>query len=310
MNYYGSLGDGTTNHSQTPVAVTGLHDAVQIDASSGTTCALRRTGQVVCWGYNNHGELGNGSSASSQTSPVPVSGLADAAHISAGVNGFCAVRIGGRVVCWGARWNPLVDEPSVSRTPTAMQGVDDAIGAIASSGGFPCAIRASSRVACWGANWIGDPQELREIDGLSGVIQGDNGCSLLSSGRLRCWGWMGGPGTVHRDGRYFTELIDVPAIEDAVAVSGGQSQWCGLKSRGTIACWDNTMSRYSGWPWPAEPRTVANLTGAVSLDFLHEQGCAVLRSGQVACWIEDAQPGLSGPLQASLVPGITDALTD
>ncbi len=47
-----------------PFKVQGLKDAVQIAVSGSHSCALRKTKQIVCWGTNWSGELGDGSSES------------------------------------------------------------------------------------------------------------------------------------------------------------------------------------------------------------------------------------------------------
>lgn len=41
--------------------VTGLTEVTQISAGGDYTCALRRDGTVWCWGFNEHGQLGDGS---------------------------------------------------------------------------------------------------------------------------------------------------------------------------------------------------------------------------------------------------------
>lgn len=75
-NNEGQLGDGTTMDRTTPGPVTGLTDAVLLarGGRNAHQCALRRNGEVVCWGYNPYGQVGDGSTTSSLT-PVVVSGL-------------------------------------------------------------------------------------------------------------------------------------------------------------------------------------------------------------------------------------------
>jgi len=99
-NESGQLGDGTTIDRLFPVEVAGLPTNVrQIAAGGRHTCALLGDGTVRCWGLNDAGQLGNGTTISS-SAPVTVAGLSNAFSIAAGYKHTCAVMEHG-VKCWG-----------------------------------------------------------------------------------------------------------------------------------------------------------------------------------------------------------------
>jgi hypothetical protein len=72
-NFRGQLGDGTNIERPTPVDVTGLSSGITAIAAGGQhTCALTSATGVLCWGENDDGELGRGSSGPFQTTPAAV----------------------------------------------------------------------------------------------------------------------------------------------------------------------------------------------------------------------------------------------
>ncbi|MFY8158428.1 MAG: RCC1 domain-containing protein, partial [Ilumatobacteraceae bacterium] len=102
-NQYGQLGNGSNTDSTSPVMVSGTvaRNAQQegsLAASAHSTCVASGEigSEVVCWGRNNNGQLGNGTITSSN---VPVQAVA------AGPGGGATYRViaaGGDTVCMRA----------------------------------------------------------------------------------------------------------------------------------------------------------------------------------------------------------------
>ena len=108
---YGYLGGGEDHDvSSAPADVTGLVAGVK-DVASGYmhSCAvLAAGGTVMCWGYNQNGQLGNNPSHieinESSLVPVAVVGLSGATTVTVGNSHSCAAMARGGVKCWGSGW--------------------------------------------------------------------------------------------------------------------------------------------------------------------------------------------------------------
>ena len=109
LNDGGQLGDGSTTNRAVPARLNGLTDVVAVATNGGGTdsqpgggghgYALRSDGTVWSWGYNDGGQLGDGSTTN-RTVPVPVADLSGVTAIAAGgeippTNSFSAAPVGG-----------------------------------------------------------------------------------------------------------------------------------------------------------------------------------------------------------------------
>ncbi|MCP4708554.1 MAG: hypothetical protein GY869_08020, partial [Planctomycetes bacterium] len=127
QNSSGQLGDGTTTDHLTPVDVSGLSSGVTaLAALRRHTCAVTGGGGVKCWGYNNRGQLGDGTTTDRPT-PVAVIGLSSGVTaLAVGGHHTCAVTGGGDVKCWGYnRYGQLGDGTITNRyTPVDVVGFE------------------------------------------------------------------------------------------------------------------------------------------------------------------------------------------
>ena len=84
-------------------------------------------GKVMCWGYNNEGQLGDGTTTTRST-PVEVSGITTARSVATGGYESCAVLSDGKVKCWGDNTNGgLGDGTTTDRsTPVEVSGITTA----------------------------------------------------------------------------------------------------------------------------------------------------------------------------------------
>jgi alpha-tubulin suppressor-like RCC1 family protein len=76
-NAFGELGNGTTNTTSnpTPVAVSGGLAFVTIAVGQQAACAATADGTIYCWGRNNFGQVGQGTTTAFYTTPQRVSGV-------------------------------------------------------------------------------------------------------------------------------------------------------------------------------------------------------------------------------------------
>jgi alpha-tubulin suppressor-like RCC1 family protein len=302
-NWYGQLGNGSTNNSiNTPVKVSGLSGASGLSAGGYETCASLANGTLDCWGYNAFGQLGNGNTTNS-TTPVTVTGnLLPGAGIRQVANGSahtCALLGDGTVQCWGSnRFGQLGNGTNITPlNPGIVVNLTGAI-AIAAGAGHTCALLAGGTLECWGDNTYGEtgngcanimcyqPLPVGNVSGAVAIAAGGfHTCALLVDGTVDCWGendWgQAGNGTVGQFGGAFP----VKGLNQVVAITTGFSDTCALYPNGYAACWGrNTSGELGSTGVHLTPAIVSGLTSAISISAGNQATCAVLSSGSAECW--------------------------
>lgn len=207
-NDYGKLGAGlpVAEIASTPVHVAGITDAKSLSVRTFHTCVVIKDGTINCWGRNNFGQLGNGTTEDSSI-PVHVHGITNAVFVAVGVFHSCALLADGTVKCWGYNaYSQLGDRTfKNSHVPVLVKGLSEAT-AITSGGGHNCVVIRDRTIQCWGWNKHGqvgvgsdqetlsEPAQLLGIANTVEVSAGDyHTCAIVDTGEAFCWGLNGTP---------------------------------------------------------------------------------------------------------------------
>jgi len=296
-NAQGRLGDGTTIDRPTPVGVVGLDGGVASVATGlRHACALTTNGAAKCWGHNDTGQLGDGSTNDSAV-PVDVVGLgsgvvavsasgSNCAFDSVFRSHSCALTVSGGVKCWGSNFaGQLGDGTNTDRaTPVDVPGLTSGVAAVTAAGCHTCALTTDGGVKCWGKNAtgeLGDGAQTNsstpvDVVGLgSGVTaitaNGDSTtCALTSSGAVRCWGVVPAQGAIGFVVR--REPVEMTGASAPVTAIAAGIRPCALLSTGAVECYQPT----------AAPRPFLG-SGITSLASGFVDLCATTSAGELKC---------------------------
>ncbi|RIJ76264.1 hypothetical protein D1871_12490 [Nakamurella silvestris] len=275
-NLYGRLGDGTQTTRLAPVLVNGDSTLGGIEVNSisnGRThaCGLA-AGDVYCWGWGVHGELGDGD-VQSRTAPVLVAGLlADkqVTAVSVGDQFSCALAEA-QAYCWGDNTygqlgtGPFHKENSI--LPAWVSGLSGRKVSSIDAGAFHACAVADGKAFCWGHNdsgqigngVTGDPEYAVSPVTTTGVLKGrtvtsvsagwDDTCAT-ADGQAFCWGYNGRgqlgnnsimpssvPVSVYPAGVLANATVD--------SVAAGSAATCAVATKSTIRqvyCWGRNAS--------------------------------------------------------------------
>lgn len=223
-NSYGGIGSGSASSSEPqPVAVsrTGVLAGKTINSlssGSGHSCAIASDNFGYCWGWNNNGQLGDGTTTNSST-PVPVARTGVLAgktlkSISAGSGFTCAIASDNLAYCWGLNgWGQLGNSSTTSSlSPVAVSRTGVLAGktmkSVVLGGEHACAVASDNYAYCWGGNASGKlgngttsansttattvvrtgVLSGKTIRAISAAQSGGHVCVLASDNQAYCWG--------------------------------------------------------------------------------------------------------------------------
>jgi alpha-tubulin suppressor-like RCC1 family protein len=282
FNFSIMVTDGCNIATGTVTMVSSNVKMTTVSAGEGHTCALNNFGAAYCWGKNNAGQLGNGSTDES-TLPVAVnmSNLPEGKKfiaISAGKIHTCALDNDGKAYCWGNNTNGELGDntdtirliPVAVNTTGALSGV---VLTVISAGETHTCSGDGSNVYCWGGNSHG---QLGNGASGAGVVSkvavkvqdsaGDLGSvTNISSGgyhtcawnkneagKAFCWGFNNygqigdNSSDVDREKAVSIDFSGVISGKTIAQISAGYWHTCAVDSDGKVYCWGHNFYKQTG----------------------------------------------------------------
>ncbi len=242
-------------------------EATVVAAGDQHVCAIAVDSFTYCWGYNEQGQLGNGTNET-RTVPTLVSTDQTFTSLTAGRYFTCALNAEGAAYCWGdnssgALGNGVSGGGSADAdqsTPVPVS-TDLRFTALAAGQVHVCGVTADAETYCWGAGSSGQlgsgetgtqTTPVRAAEGIQVVAltpgSDSNMCALDTDGAAWCWGSnaFGQLGT----GDKYNNSQPVPqAVSGGLVftqLTHGRTFACGLLGDGTISCWGDNRDGQLG----------------------------------------------------------------
>jgi alpha-tubulin suppressor-like RCC1 family protein len=260
-NSNGQLGDGSTTDSDVPVPVSlpAGTTVTAIAAGGYSSYALTSTGQLLAWGYNGDGELGNGSTTDSDV-PVPVSvpvGTTVTA-ISAGYDFGMVLTSAGQILAWGYNGDGELGNGTTTNSsvpvPVSLPPGTTATGI---SGNYlhALALTPAGQVLAWGYGGDGElgngtntsstvPVSVSLPPGttVKSLSQGQGTSSsyvVTTAGQVLAWGY-GGDGELGNGGNTDSNVpvfVSLPAGTTVSSAAAGDYHALAVTSTGRVLAW-------------------------------------------------------------------------
>ncbi len=263
-----------------PAPVAAADSVTAIGVGPYHACAVMNK-QVWCWGKNNLGQLGDGTTTNragavrviKESDGLP---LQNATAVDASVGHSCAI-VDKQVWCWGSNFEgklgvPSTDTESLGAVQVQVNGggVLSNVTAIALGYHFSCAI-SNAQVWCWGDNQEGEIGDGTTSAANNGAVLADYGGTAFSNvtkiaagrkfmcainnAKVYCWGAnnvgqlgrgsvSGAPG-YELDATHVRQEGDTNPLTGATDISAGWEHACGVFVK-RVYCWGNNNSGQLG----------------------------------------------------------------
>ncbi len=252
-NQFNVLGLTGSSDRLVPTLVTQPYIFESISSLTLHQCGISTANKLYCWGANFAGQLGEGSSVGSSSSPIAISPTLDFAQVSTGGAHTCALNTAGQAYCWGNNdygqlGTGTIDQES---TPQVVMG-GRTFTSISTGGSHTCALEsATQKVYCWGRNDAGQLGINNMSSNVLSPTEIDNNrlYSALSAGPEHTCVIEQGTGTTYcfggnSDGQLGTDTQGSDSVAH-IEVTGfsfekvfsASIHTCALTTAGELYCW-------------------------------------------------------------------------
>ena len=205
--------------------------------------AVKTDGSLLAWGWNQYGQLGDGTTAN-RAKAVKVDGISAVSGAAASARGSVVVKSDGTV--WG--WGDLVGDSSVRPVPAQVVGLAG-VTAVAAGQNHALARKSDGTVWTWGANGNGQlgnnsttnsalPVQVSGLSGVVAVTAGESSSfALKSDGTVWAWGNNGNGQLGDNSTTQRLVPVQVTGLSGVSAIAAGRYHVAALKTDGTVWAW-------------------------------------------------------------------------
>jgi alpha-tubulin suppressor-like RCC1 family protein len=204
--FRGALGNGKSENGSLPLPapISGDLGFSRVYGGSAATCGLTAAGEAFCWGANDNGKLGDGTTPELSKEllvPSKVVGNLSFASLSLGGGHTCGTSLDKRGFCWGTNTNGQLGNGATTHSSTPLEVSGGNQWASISAGlAHSCGLTVGGSIYCWGLNDYGQlgngstqeslvPVAVSSQEHFAAVVAGEyHTCGLASNGVLYCWG--------------------------------------------------------------------------------------------------------------------------
>lgn len=291
-----------------------------VSAGNAHTGLIDAKGCLWMWGYNNYGQLGNGSTKSSL---VPIKVLNNVLSVSCGDSHTAAIKTDRSLWMWGNNTSGQLGNGSKKNALVPIKVLDNVVD-VSCRGDYTAAVKDDGSLWTWGTNndmqlgngGVGNTHDenygtyqtvpVKVMDNVAAVSCGnDRAAAIKTDGSLWWWGYssvaISEGGTTYLGGSY--QSVPIKIMENVVTVSSGASHTAAVKTDGSLWTWgDNSYGQLGSNSVMESAVPVKVLDGVSTVSCGNGSTVAVKTDGSLWVWGDNEFGELGSSIGNAKVP--------